>query len=29
MKNYLTASISASAIRHNVAALRKRIGASV
>ena len=29
MKNYLTASISASAIRHNIAVLRKRIGPDV
>ena len=29
MKNYLTASISASAVRHNVALLRGRIGAGV
>ncbi len=29
MKNYLTASISASAIRHNIAALRQRIGPDV
>ena len=29
MKNYLTASISASAVRHNVAALRKLIGGDV
>lgn len=29
MKNYLTASISASAVRHNIAALRKLIGENV
>ncbi len=29
MKNYLTASISASAVRHNIALLRERIGAGV
>ena len=29
MKNYLTASISASAVRHNIALLRGRIGAGV
>jgi len=29
MKNYLTASISASAVRHNIALLRERIGSGV
>ena len=29
MKNYLTAAISASAVRYNIAALRKRIGSDV